>query len=429
MARLLTDREIAENQKPGLHRAGETMGLWINVTKSGTRSWVFRYTPLNAEVRGSGTTAGRKKPRSMGLGRFPDIDLSSASEMAIKLRQLVAAGIDPLNQPPYPLQQQHQFLVGGASRQDKSFAEIVESYLATIVEATGYFRSDVHRRDWHRSLALYALPLLGHLPIERIDTNCILDVLQQPTSNRRGESGPLWTLKPVTASRLRGRLEAILSWAAFHGLRPAEGNPARWHDHLKLVLVSPERIRPVNHHSALPYKEVPQLISRLREVGGQAAAMLEFAILAACRSSEVRKAQWQEIDFDTRVWTIPPARMKTYQTHRVPLTNRMSEILVGLPRLNNSPHVFVGTSPGGYLAEGAMRRTLHRLEYQVTPHGFRSSFRDWAAENGVDWFAAELALSHQVGSKTSRAYHRSDLLEARRKIMMQWEWFCDSHST
>ncbi len=206
MVRLLTDREIAENQKPGLHRAGETMGLWINVTESGTRSWVFRYTPPNAEVRGSGTTAGCKKPRAMGLGRFLDIDLSSASNLAIQLRQLVAAGIDPLNQPPHPLQQ-HQFLVDAASRQDKSFAEVVETYLATIVEATGYFRSAVHRRDWHRSLASYALPLLGHLPIERIDTNCIFDVLQQPTSNRHGESGPLWTLKPVTASRLRGRLE------------------------------------------------------------------------------------------------------------------------------------------------------------------------------------------------------------------------------
>ncbi len=156
--------------------------------------------------------------------------------------------------------------------------------------------------------------------------------------------------------------------------------------------------------------------------------MLEFAILAACRSSEMRKAQCQEIDFDTRVWTIPLARMKTYQTHRVPITNRTSEILVGLPRINKSPPVFVGTSHGGYLAEGTMRRTLHQLEYRVTPHGFRSSSRDWAAENGVDWFAAELALSHQVGSKTSRAYHRSDLLEARRKIMMQWELFCDSHS-
>ena len=428
MVRLSTDREIAAHRQPGLYRAGEVRGLCINITRSGTRSWVFRYTPPMAEVRVNGATAGRKKPRAMGLGRFPDVDLSSASKRAIKLRQLVAAGIDPLT-TDRPLDYHSPDLMAETSSlQPQLFREVVAAYLSIMVEAKGHFRSAVHRREWRRSLEIYALPLLGHLPIELINTKYILDVLQQPTSNRHGECGPMWTLKPVTASRLRGRLEAVLSWAAFHGLRPSGDTPARWHGHLKLVLVSPERIRPVNHFAALPYKEVPQLMTRLRKLGSQPAVMLEFAILSACRSSEVRNAKWQEIDFEARVWTIPAERMKTDRTHRIPLTDRMQKILLALPRMPNSPHIFIDESLGGRLPESAMRRALHRLEYQVTQHGFRSSFRDWAAETGIDWIAAEYALSHRVGTQTSRAYHRSDLLAERRKIMTQWELFCYSHS-
>ncbi|MCY4288619.1 MAG: integrase arm-type DNA-binding domain-containing protein [Aestuariivita sp.] len=427
---LLTDHEIAANLRPGLHRAGETKGLWINVTKSGTRSWVFRYTPPQAEVRMSGATAGRKKPRAMGLGGFPDVDLATASDRAIELRKLLAGGIDPLkikHQAGTDGQGTNFAMVNSGSH-CKPFGEIVEAYLSIMVEETGNYRSAVHRRDWRRSLEIYALPLLAHVSIESIDTDCILRVLQQPTSNRQGECGPLWSIKPVTANRLRGRLQSILSWAAFHGMRSSGDNPARWHGHLKLALVSPSRIRPVQHFDALPYKEVPYLMRRLKFVDGQPERSLEFAILSACRSSEVRNAKWQEIDFEARVWTIPAERMKTYRTHRIPLTDRMQKILLALPRMPNSPYIFIDESLGGRLPESAMRRALHRLKYQVTQHGFRSSFRDWAAETGVDWIAAEYALSHRVGTQTSRAYHRSDLLEERRKIMAQWELFCYSKS-
>ncbi len=427
---LLTDHEIAAYLKPGLHRAGETRGLWINVTKSGTRSWVFRYTPPQAEVRVSGATAGRKKPRAMGLGGFPDVDLATASERAIELRKLLAGGIDPLKikHQARPGHQGTNFASINTGPHCKPFGEIVEAYLSTMVEATGNYRSAVHRRDWRRSLEIYALPLLANVPVELIDTDCILRVLRQPTSNRQGECGPLWNMKPVTANRLRGRLESILSWAAFHGIRSSGDNPARWQGHLKLALVSPSRVRPVQHFDALPCKEVPHLMRRLKFVVGQPERSLEFAILSASRSSEVRNARWQEFDFDAGLWTIPAERMKTYRTHRVPLTDRMRDILVALPRAKDSPYIFIDENLSGRLPESAMRRALHRLGYRVTQHGFRSSFRDWAAETGVDWIAAEYALSHQVGTQTSRAYHRSDLLEERRKIMAQWELFCYSNA-
>jgi len=416
---LMSDRDVAGDLRIGLHRVGHVMGLCINVTASGTRSWVFRYTPPQAQIRLNGATSGRKKPRAMGLGRFPDVNLAMASRRAEIARRQLAKGIDPLT---VSKQTPDNLILTGAT--SVTLGTVIESYLTTKVEVPGYYRSEAHQRNWRRTLEIYVIPHFGHLPIIDIDTGTVLAILHQRTTGRDGTSGSFWFLKPNTASRVRGRLEAILDWATFHDLRPNSNNPARWSGHLQTALVSPERLQQVQHLAALPYVDLPEFMEKLLNLQSNRARMLEYSILAACRANEVRYATWHEIDFQKRVWAVPSVRMKTGRAHNVPLTDRMIEILQSLPRETNNQHIFVGASKLGALPEKAMRNVIRDLGYDVTQHGFRSTFRDWAAETGADWVVAEYALAHSVGNATMRAYQRSDLLEERRKLMADWAEYC-----
>ena len=416
-----SDQEIREEQKPGVYRAGPIKGLWIKIHATGARSWIFRYVPPHADIRREGATAGRRKPRVMGLGGFPGVSLAMASKRAEDARRQLAEGLDPLN-----VRRQALASAGSFHTQRVNFGDVIEEYLRTRVEADGYFRSKAHRYNWRSTLETYVRPILDDRPVESIDTNAILEVLNQMTFGRDGCCGSFWSIKPSTASRVRARLETILDWAAFHDLRPGHVNPARWHGHLQTALVAPTKLRPVQHFAALPYADMPLFMAQLRRVKGNRARMLEYAILTASRASEVRCATWDEVDRDRRVWTIPADRMKTGREHTVPITNRMNDLLGSLTPLPDNPHIFTGKSESGRLPMYVMRKVIRNLGYTVTQHGFRSTFRDWAAETGADWAVAEYSLAHYVGNATVRAYQRSDLLKERRLLMEDWATYCYS---
>lgn len=419
----MTDREVRTTRKPGVYRAGPIMGLWITINATGARSWVFRYVPPDADIRREGATAGRRKPRVMGLGGFPGVSLAMAVKRAEDARRQLAEGLDPLD-----VRQQAAAAARAAKAQRVTLGVVIEEYLRTRVEADGYFRSTAHQQNWRSTLETYVRPILGPRPIGSIDTNAILEVLHQPTSRKDGQVGTFWSLKPHTASRVRARLEAILDWAAFHDLRPGQFNPARWTGHLQTALVAPTKLHPVRHFAALPYTDMPVFMAALRAMTGTRARMLEYAILAASRANEVRCATWEELDWDRRVWTIPAERMKTGREHTVPITGRMQDLLDSLTPLPDNPYIFTGESDFGRQPMYAMRKVIRDLDYCVTQHGFRSTFRDWAAETGADWAVAEYALAHHVGNATARAYQRSDLLAERRTLMEDWSIYCYSQS-
>lgn len=259
--------------------------------------------------------------------------------------------------------------------------------------------------------------MFGALPVQAVDTGLVMQALE-----------PIWATKPETASRVRGRIEAVLDWATVRGHRQGE-NPARWRGHLDKLLPARNKVRAVKHHAATPYPEVPSFLERLRSVQAISARALEFAILTAARSGEVLGARWDEIDDVAGVWIVPPARMKAGKEHRVPLTPAALAVLAEMRELRQ-PFVFPGQRRGKPLSNMAMDMTLRRLGEDVTVHGFRSSFRDWAAERSS--FASEvveMALAHAIGSKVEAAYRRGDLFEKRRRLMEAWAGFCGALAT
>jgi integrase len=293
-----------------------------------------------------------------------------------------------------------------------SFAQCVEEYIESHQSA---WKNLKHRAQWRSTIATYAHPIIGKLPVSAVDTALVLKVLR-----------PIWNKKPETASRLRGRIERILAWATISEYREGD-NPARWRGHLKEMLPNRGKVRRVKHHAALPYADVPEFMERLRGNDSISARALEFTILNASRTGEAIGAKWDEIDLVNKVWSVPASRMKAGKEHRVPLSDRAIEILKSLPCERDNPFVFVGTIKGRSLSEMAMLEHLRRMSggNGLTVHGFRSSFRDWCAEQTN--FArelAEVALAHAVGDDTERAYQRGDLLEKRRRLMAEWARFC-----
>lgn len=421
-SKILTDMRARGHLKPGLHGDGKVMGLWLNVTKNGRKSWVFRYVSPNAEARSTGRTAGRKKPRAMGLGSFPAVSVAMARERAEAARRTLAEGLDPLEE-----KRRIQAEVGAASRRIMTFSETVEAYLITKVEAgEGGFKNEKHRQQWRNTLTTYALPIMGSVDVADVDTDLILQVLQQETS-KKGEVGMLWNIKTETASRLRGRIEAVLSWAAFRGFRHQGDNPARWKGHLDNELIAPGKLNKVKHHASLPYAQIGDFMARLRARNGVSDRALEFSILSVSRSSEVRKAIWSEIDLDNQVWTIPGDRMKKEKEHRIPLTPQMITILEQLPREDKNQHVFIGDSREGCLSENALLNCLEYMGYpDLTQHGFRSSFREWAGEmTRHPREVIEHALAHRLKDKAEAAYQRGTLFPKRRRLMIDWSNYCD----
>ena len=385
---------------PGYY--GDGGGLWLQISKLGGKSWVFRFTRHG-------------KPREMGLGPVHTISLIEARAKALEQRKIVADGRDPIEE-----RKAEQLRAQITSEKAKTFEECATAYIKA--NQAGW-KNDKHIQQWENTLATYAFPIIGKLPVAAIDTNLVLKVLQQEVS--KGESTvQLWHGKTETASRLRGRIESILDWAAFRGYRQGE-NPSRWKGHLQHELPARSKVQKIEHHAALPYRDLAEFMTELRKRDGMSARALEFAILTAARSGEVRGATWDEIDFQTRIWTVPAERMKAGREHRVPLADETIKLLATLPRLAGCEYVFPAPRRG-QLSDMSLTAVLRRMgQSGLTQHGFRSTFRDWAGETtAYPREVCEHALAHKLADGAEAAYQRGDLLTKRALLMTDWAKYC-----
>ena len=394
-----------KNAKPGRHVDGN--GLHLLVKASGARSWVLRYT-LHGKTRDVGLSRCPEALLLLEQSEREELSLAQARDLAAIYRLKVRAGIDPLSE-----REQQAAASRVAQAQDEAaqltFYDAAQSYLASR-EST--WRNAKHRQQWHNTLSAYVFPSLGALPVADIGTAEVLAVLE-----------PIWKSKAETANRVRGRMEAIIDAARARGHFSGE-NPARWRGHLDKILPARQRLSR-GHHAAMPYDEAPAFLEQLRAREAVAAMALEFTILTAARTGEVLGATWAEIDFEKRTWTVPALRMKAGREHRVPLSSRAVEVLNETKKLG-SDYLFPGQR-GGKLSGMAMAMLLRRMGHVVTVHGFRSSFRDWAAEmTAFPHEVCEMALAHTIANKAEAAYRRGDIFEKRRLLMDGWEEFCSS---
>jgi integrase len=389
--------------RPGLYADGG--GLYLQVTTGGA-SWLYRYM-LNGRAR------------EMGLGPLAVYGLQDARTKVRDARRLRHEGIDPI-EARRSARAQAQLEAAKAI----SFKQCAEVYIKAHRPS---WRSAKHAAQWEATLTTYVEPILGALPVQVIDTTLVMKILEQEVSSPDEKtSAALWIAKPETASRVRGRIEAILDWAKARGYRDGD-NPARWRGHLAKLLPSRAKVKKVQHHAALPYDNISEFMTALRAEEGTAARALEFTILTAARTGETIRAKWNEINTRDKVWIIPAEKMKAGKEHRVPLSN---EALLILEQLKTNDvaddFIFVGGRRGKPLSNMAMTMTLRRMKRgHLTVHGFRSSFRDWAAERmNFPAEVVEMALAHTIGNKVEAAYRRGDLFERRRRIMSDWAKFC-----
>lgn len=392
VAKEMAAAEVARITAPGLYFVGGVAGLALQVTPTGARSWTLR-----AVIGG--------KRRDMGLGSYSQtgITLAKARQAAVDARQLISQGVDPIQR-----QQEAQSTLRAAMAEALTFKECAEKYIKA--HASGW-KNAKHQQQWRNTLAQHAYPVLGHLLVRDVKLPQVMAVLE-----------PIWETTTETAVRLRGRIELVLDWAAARGLRDGL-NPARWRGHLDVLLVKPSKVNNREHHAALPVGDVGAFMARLRAAEGMGARALEFAILTAARSGEVRGATRAEIDLDARLWTVPAARMKAGKEHRVPLSDVAVALLKGLPRMAATELVFPAPR-GGELSDMTLTAVLRRMQVPAVPHGFRSTFRDWAAERtNYPRDVAEMALAHAIGDKVEAAYRRGDLYEKRALMMDDWAKF------
>ncbi|MDU8929680.1 integrase arm-type DNA-binding domain-containing protein [Alisedimentitalea sp. MJ-SS2] len=398
-ARELTALDVKRLQHPNpasgqKHRfpVGGVNGLYLVAAPSGARSWLWRYSFCN-------------RRKAMGIGPYPDVTLAMARDRAREMADKVWRGIDPSAE---------------RSKRRMTFANAMEEFLKVKLAE---FENIKHRKQWRVTLDTYALPVLGVMPVDKISVADVLRVLN-----------PIWEEKTETASRLRGRIEMVLAWATVNGHREGD-NPARWRGNLDATLAKPGKIAKVIHQPALAIDEAVEWYADVRNRDGIATRALEFLALTAARSGEVRGATWSEIDLDRCKWTVPAQRMKARREHIVPLTEGAVKLLVDAPRVLDSEYVFPAAR-GGALSDAAMSACMRRINEAraggyldrqsgrpATVHGLRSTFRDWAADRGVDHTLAELVLAHAVGSETERAYRRSDMIDRRRNLMADWACF------
>ncbi len=385
----LSALEVRRIQSPGRYTVGGVDGLMLDVKQTGSKSWVLR------------ATIGNKR-RTMGLGSYPDVTLSRAREKAREAREMIEQGLDPIEE-----REQKRRTLG--KKRNISFKEATRR---CFEKKSTEFRSRKHAQNWISSVENYAFPVIGKMSVSDIDLSDILAVLE-----------PIWTEKTETATRLRQRLEYILNWATVSGYREGD-NPARWSGHLDAILPKPAKLKKIKHYKALPWRQMGEFMASLREREGMAARALEFLILTATRSGEVRLATWDEIDFENRIWTIPAERMKAGKEHRVPLSDDAIALLEALPRFEGSPYIFPAPR-GGPLSDMSISAVCRRMKVEAVPHGFRSSFRDWCAEStNYPRDVAEMALAHTVGNSVEAAYRRGELLDKRRHLMEAWARFC-----
>ena len=411
-AKELAALEVKRLTGPGLHFVGEVPGLALQVLPSGGRTWVLR------------AVIGTKR-RDMGLGGYPEVSLAEARVKARQARQKIREGIDPIAEA-----QEKRSSLRAAAVAMLTFKDAAARYIET--HRAGW-RNAKHAQQWENTLAQYANPYIGQLNVADIRMPQILAVLEQPAPvNRSGKStatGKLWEVRTETATRLRGRMEVILDWCKGRGYRNGD-NPASWKGNLDAQLPRPERISRVVHHPAVQLQDMAKFMVELRQREGIAARALEFAILCACRSSEVRGMKWGEIDLHNNLWTVPAERMKAGKEHRVPLSRDAMAILDVLPTLDGDDFVF-SAPRGGQLSDMALNALMRRIDFRdregrkAVPHGCRSTFRDWVAEcTSYPREMAEVALAHTINNATEAAYRRGDMMEKRRTMMQAWADFC-----
>lgn len=379
--------QVTHTKKPGLYSDGG--GLYLQVTKKLVKSWLFRYMRMGVR-------------RGMGLGPVHTVTLAEAREKAYACRRMLIEGIDPLEAK----KAKHQ-----AERRERTkslpFRDCANQYIEAHRKS---WKNEKHAAQWGSTIETYANPIIGNLMVTEIDTDDIMRVLE-----------PIWAEKTETATRLRGRIESILAWATVRGFRTGL-NPARWKGHLDHLLAKPSRLRKTNHHAALPYAEAAAFMKMLRQQEGNAALALQLVILTASRTNEVIAARKSEFDLPAKIWIIPAERMKARREHRVPLSTAAVALVKPLINIGTSEFVFPASKENRHLSNMAMLQLLKRMKREdLTVHGFRSTFKDWARET-TDYAreVSEAALAHIIGDQTEAAYARGDLFAKRAGLMQEW---------
>lgn len=370
-------------------------GLRLQIGPNGSKAWIFRYMIAS-------------NSREMGLGPYPTVELAEAREQALQLRKLILQGVDPISA---------RAAAAAQSKVDAAMTLTFEKCAEKYIEAhKAGWKNAKHTAQWTSTLETYAYPIIRNVPVSNIDVGLILAILEKDN---------LWHTKTETASRLRGRIETILDWATTREFRQGP-NPARWKGHLDKTLPKRAKVQKVVHYPALPYTEAATFMKELRGQSGIAAQALELIILTATRTGEAIAAQWTEFDLGKRLWTIPEGRMKAGREHKVPLCNSAVTLLQKVAKMKSNDFVFPGTKKNSHLSNMACLELLKRMaRSDITVHGFRSTFRDWAAEQtNFAREVAEQALAHTLGDKVEASYRRGDLLEKRRKLMTQWGEYC-----
>jgi integrase len=402
----LSIKTVASRRKPGYYADGA--GLYLQVSKTGTKSWIFRYTRgLNTNPSPKFPQAlGKPKQHELGLGPLNAVGLAEARKRAEACHLLLVDGIDPI-------QARNARSAQDALAKAKiiSFAKCAEGYISA--HRSGW-RNPKHAGQWKATIDTYCSPIMGALPVQDVDTSLVLKVIR-----------PIWYAKPVTASRVRGRIESVLNWAAANTYRSGD-NPARWRGHLDKLLPALKKESRVKHYAALPYDQVAAFMDQLRKQGGTAARALEFTILTAARTGEAIGARHEEFDLDKALWIIPATRMKASREHRVPLSRRAVEIVRAQLKMDGD-FVFPGLKERASLSSTAMLMLLRRMNRSdLTVHGFCSTFRDWSAEQtAYPREVCEMALAHAVGDKVEAAYRRGDLFEKRQHLAADWAKHCE----
>ena len=396
IAKELSAIEVSRLIAPGFHSVGVVAGLALQVSNPDARSWVLR------------VKVGSKR-RDMGLGRYPDVTLAQAREKARDARKAIYKGIDPI------LQRQR---AQSTLRAEQASVITFDAAAAAYIKAKSpEWRSDIHARQWRSTLATFASPVIGKLHVADIGQAHVMRILE-----------PIWTTKTETASRLRGRIENVLDWATTKHYRTGD-NPARWRGHLDKLLPKPEKVKPVVHYKAVSVDDVAGFYQALRQREGMAARALEFVLLTAARSGEVRGATWTELDLTKGLWTVPGDRMKARKEHRVPLSASALALLNALHRVEGTEFVFPAPR-AGKLSDMALTAVMRRMGLESVPHGLRSTFRDWTSEKTTfPRDLAEKALAHALESKVEAAYQRGDMFERRRVMMETWAGFLSTPAT
>jgi integrase len=383
----------AQTRPVGMH--GDGRSLWLQVTRNG-RSWIFRFRRS-------------ARQREMGLGALADVSLSEARGRATICRRLVRGGVDPI---------ERRRAIAGAPRVQAERVSFKQAAARYFENKKSGWHNDKHVAQFTSTMRDYCDPIIGDTPVQDVGIDLVMRVLE-----------PIWTTKPETASRVRSRIEAVLDWATALNLRHGE-NPARWRGSLKALLPARSKVKAVVHHAALPYGEMHAFWTALQTRDSVSASALSFTILTAARSGEVLGAKWSEVDLDAKAWTVPAERMKAKRQHRVALSDEAGAVLERMKALkvdaDADGFIFPGAASGRSLSTMAMAMSLRKMgRGDLTVHGFRSSFRDWAAERtAYPHEMVEMALAHVISNKAEAAYRRGDMFERRRRLMRDWARHC-----